>query len=239
MARADADRPGQPLGAAGAGHHPDPDLRLAELGVVAGDDQVAGHRQLAAAAEGEAADRGDEREPDRPDPVPGRRSGPRRGGARGLVGELDDVGAGREGPVAGAGEDDDPRPTVAVELLERVGQLGEEREAQRVAGLGPIDRDERDAVVPSTGASTRMKRVVGTASVTLAPRGSSSKYPRPGSAVRPVGRTSSVGGQRSSASSRTRSVASPGAISRRFRRRPHRIGRQAGVERRGRRTASR
>ena len=37
---------------------------------------------------------------------------------RGLVGELDDVGAGREGPVAGTGQDGDPRPVVAVELLE-------------------------------------------------------------------------------------------------------------------------
>ena len=41
MARAVPDGPGEPLRAAGAGHHPDPDLGLAELGVVAGHDEVA------------------------------------------------------------------------------------------------------------------------------------------------------------------------------------------------------
>ena len=67
-----ADRPRQPLGPAGAGHDAELDLGLAELGVLAGDDQVAAHRQLAAAAEREAADRGDQRRPDRA------RSAPRR-----------------------------------------------------------------------------------------------------------------------------------------------------------------
>ena len=60
-----ADRAGQPLRAARAGHHPDPDLGLAELRVLAGDDHVAGHRELAAAAEGEPAHRGDQRLADR------------------------------------------------------------------------------------------------------------------------------------------------------------------------------
>ncbi len=69
----------------------------------------------------------------------------------GLVGELDDVGTGREGSIAGAGQDDDPDPIVEVERLELGGQLGEEREAERVARLGSIDRDERDAVMPGDG----------------------------------------------------------------------------------------
>ena len=65
-----ADRPCQPLRAAGAGHDPELDLRLAELRVLAGDDHVARHRELAAAAERDAADRRDERLADPLDPLP-------------------------------------------------------------------------------------------------------------------------------------------------------------------------
>ena len=44
-------------------------------------------------------------------------------GDRRLGGELGDVGAGGEGPVAGAGDHDRPAVRVAIERLERVGQL--------------------------------------------------------------------------------------------------------------------
>jgi hypothetical protein len=54
----------QALGAAEAGDDPELDLRLAEQRRARGDAHVAGHRQLAAAAEGQAVDRGDRR--DRP-----------------------------------------------------------------------------------------------------------------------------------------------------------------------------
>ena len=56
-----ADQAGQPLRAAGARHDAELDLRLAELGGVGGDDEVAHHGQFAAAAEREAGDRGDDR----------------------------------------------------------------------------------------------------------------------------------------------------------------------------------
>ena len=49
-----ADQARQPLGAAEAGDDPQLDLRLAEDGRLGGDPHVAGHRQLAAAAEGES-----------------------------------------------------------------------------------------------------------------------------------------------------------------------------------------
>ena len=65
-----------------------------------------------------------------------------------LVGEFADVGAGGEGPVTGSGDHDDADRVVQVERLERLRQLGQEREAQRVARLRPIDRHERDAVMP-------------------------------------------------------------------------------------------
>ena len=56
-----ADRARQALRAAGAGDDAELDLGLAELRGVGGDDDVAHHRQLAAAAEREAGDRGDHR----------------------------------------------------------------------------------------------------------------------------------------------------------------------------------
>ena len=56
-----ADRPRQPLGAADARDGAERDLRLAEFRGVGGDDDVAHHRQFAAAAERVAGDRGDGR----------------------------------------------------------------------------------------------------------------------------------------------------------------------------------
>ena len=55
------DQPGEPLGAAGAGDDPEQDLGLAEHGVVGGEPDVGAQRQLAAAAERVAGDRGDDR----------------------------------------------------------------------------------------------------------------------------------------------------------------------------------
>ena len=92
-----------------------------------------------------------ERQADRADAVPGREVALGVQPLGGLVGELHDVGTGRERSVAGAGQDDDPDAIVEVERLELVGQLGQEREAERVARLGPVDRDERDAVMPGDG----------------------------------------------------------------------------------------
>jgi hypothetical protein len=56
-----ADGARQALRAAGAGQGAQLDLRLAELRGVGGDDHVAHHRQLAAAAQREAGHRGDHR----------------------------------------------------------------------------------------------------------------------------------------------------------------------------------
>src|SRR5581483_6565162 len=65
-----SDRAREPLGPAGAGDDPDPRLRLAEHGRLRRDDQVARHRELAAAAEAVARDGGDERRPELADRVP-------------------------------------------------------------------------------------------------------------------------------------------------------------------------
>ena len=56
-----ADHAREALGAAAAGDDPERDLGLAELGRLGGDDHVAEQRQLAAAAEREARDGGDQR----------------------------------------------------------------------------------------------------------------------------------------------------------------------------------
>ena len=48
---AEADEAREPLRAAGAGDHPEPDLGEAELGVLGGDAEVAGERELEPDAE--------------------------------------------------------------------------------------------------------------------------------------------------------------------------------------------
>ena len=55
------DQPRQPLRAGEAGNEPELDLGLAEPRRVGRQPDRAGHRQFAAAAEGEAVDRGDDR----------------------------------------------------------------------------------------------------------------------------------------------------------------------------------
>jgi hypothetical protein len=50
----------QALGATGAGNDAKFDFRLTKAGVVGGNDEVAHHRQFAAAAQGKAADGGDD-----------------------------------------------------------------------------------------------------------------------------------------------------------------------------------
>ena len=103
-----ADEAGQALRAAAAGDDAEQDLRLAELGLLAGDPEVAGQGQLAAAAEGEAADArrswrgGCGHRVEGPVGSGRRARGPRRGVITcvGSPAELGDLGAGREEPIA-------------------------------------------------------------------------------------------------------------------------------------------
>ena len=62
----------------------------------------------------------------------------------GLVAQLDDVGAGGEGSLPRPGQNDGARRAIAVERLERVRELGQDREAQGVQGVGALDRDQGD-----------------------------------------------------------------------------------------------
>ena len=72
-------------------------------------------------------------------------------GVQVVVAQLADVGAGDERLVAGAGERDEPDVVALAQLRERVAQLGQHLPAERVAHLGPVDRDDGEAVVDLDG----------------------------------------------------------------------------------------
>src|SRR5579875_167355 len=65
-----ADKAGQALGTTGAGDGAELDFWLSKLGVLRGEDEIAHHRELAAAAEGEAGNRGYDRLAACRDPLP-------------------------------------------------------------------------------------------------------------------------------------------------------------------------
>ena len=138
-------KPGQPLGAAEARHDAEVDLGLAELRGVGGDDEVAHHRELAAAAEAVAGDRGDDRLAAAHD---------RLGGAGEIVLDehvdealrrhLLDVGAGGEGLLR-AGDDDGAHPGRGVHL-----------------GRAPSPSSSRSWALSAFSASGRFSRMVAT-----------------------------------------------------------------------------
>ena len=145
-----ADEPRQPLRAAAARDQAELDLGLAELRVVGADPDVAAHRELEAAAEAVAVDRGDEGRVGRVHAVAERMQS--AGGATlvaaGLAQrrELLDVGTGDEGALAGASQHDRARALVAVEPVELRFELGQERSRELVHGR-VVDRDERDGAL--------------------------------------------------------------------------------------------
>src|SRR5581483_6580663 len=120
LGAAEADEPRQPLRPARAGDHPEPDLRQPELGVVGGDAEVAGERELEPDAEAVAAQAGDDglREALRRGDVPGEA----RELLRRRVQERGDVAAGGE-VLAGTSEDDGADAVVARQLREQRGEL--------------------------------------------------------------------------------------------------------------------
>src|SRR6266516_649986 len=139
----------EPLRAAPARNDPEIDLGLAEPRRRSGVPKIAGERELAAAPEREAVDRGDRRLRHRLEQAPAlvTESTP-------LLGLLDreaahvlDVCSRDERLLARAGEDDDPRFGVARQFEQPAAQLLEGRPVERVHRLRPVDRDDRDPVL--------------------------------------------------------------------------------------------
>ena len=133
------------------------ELREPELGVVTGNEQVARHRELAAATQGEPADGGDDRHPQAADLV---ENGERVGLAqrRGRLGrQLADVDPRGERPVPGARDDDRAARRIGVEGLEVLPELAEQRERQGVQLVRPIEGEQRDARVGGLRASREVE----------------------------------------------------------------------------------
>jgi hypothetical protein len=134
--------------AAGARHRAEVDLGLAEAGIFGGDDDVAHHRNLAPAAERETGDRGNDRLPALRDPFPAAGDEVLAVGLDvGLVDHFLDVGPGGEGLVA-TGEDDGGDRRVALQIVERRAEIGDQRRIQGVERLRPVQRDDADRPLP-------------------------------------------------------------------------------------------
>ena len=139
----------QPLRAAVAGNESELHLGLAELGVVAGQSHGAGHGEFAAAAERESVDAGDDRLAQVLDGVDDGLSLMRVGLGRDrrVLRQLADVGAGDEGLLARAGEDDDANVGIVLGRGEGLLDLLHGGHVQRVEHLGPVDGDVGDVVL--------------------------------------------------------------------------------------------
>ena len=114
-----ADGARETLRAADAGNDPEPDFGLAEFGVVGGDDEIALHRQFAAAAEREAGHRRDHRLAYCRGAIPVGGEIAEKGLVEGLVGHFLDVGAGGKRLVR-AGDHHAADGGVRLECVERL-----------------------------------------------------------------------------------------------------------------------
>jgi hypothetical protein len=116
---------------------------IAEARTVGGDDDVAHHRQLAAAAQCEACHRGDHRLAHLAHRLPVAGDEVAQVGVHvGLGRHRADVGAGREGLLV-AGDDDAADAVVTVEAQHRGAQFLHQAVVQRVQLLRPVQRDHR------------------------------------------------------------------------------------------------
>jgi hypothetical protein len=144
-----ADEPGQAHGAAVDEGHTPPPAEHPEHRVVGHHPQVAPERELEATGDGVPLDRGDHRlgedAPRRSHRAVAIDRDPVHAGAARLGHRLE-VGTGAE-RAARAREHHHREVGVALEPLARVDQRVRGRAIDRVAGLGPIDGDDRDGTV--------------------------------------------------------------------------------------------
>ena len=151
----DAHPAGKTLGAGEAGGDAQAHLRLAELGAAlalsigaGGQNDVAGHGQLAAAAQGKAVHRGDGGDLQLFDAAHQSAAplAPLAAGSHIQAVLLADVGAGHE-RAALAGEDHGAQLLILLYLADHLLQLGDHSGIQRVQRLRAIDGNDRDAVL--------------------------------------------------------------------------------------------
>src|SRR5205807_687853 len=119
------------------------DLGLAEARAVAGDHEVTHQRHLAAASQGVAVDRRDQRLGEGGDarPAAGLVTGHLLD--RAALGHVADVGA-RSEDLRAACQDHGPHRVVALQLAERRRHLRDDRGAQGIEDGGPVERDHPD-----------------------------------------------------------------------------------------------
>ncbi len=134
-------------GSARAREDADPDLREAEHGALVGDSEVGRERELEAAAEAVAVDRGERRLRQRRELLVdvSRLAVVAQDRLRVAVGELGDVGAGGERAARSGDHDGAARPHVVGG--ERVAQLALHRGRDRVQLLVAVELDHRDRAV--------------------------------------------------------------------------------------------
>ncbi len=143
-----ADEAREPLRSSVAGDEAELDLRLAEARGFAGEPQVTGECELAAAAEGEAVDEGDDGLAagfDEAEDGLATKGFPLARGRVGL-GELADIGSGGEGLCPGAGGEDDADVRVCGERGESDFELVEDGAVEGVEDLHAIKREQGDVV---------------------------------------------------------------------------------------------
>ena len=126
-------------------HAPAP-AEHAEHGVARRDAQVAPQRELEPARDREAFDRGDDRLREQHARRPHRSVAVGHAPVAAAVADRLEVGA-RAERAAGAGEHRDVVRVVGVEVAERIGEERRGRAVDRVAHLGAVDRDDRDATL--------------------------------------------------------------------------------------------
>jgi len=147
---AGADEARQPLRAAVTGDDAQLRFRQPHHRVVAGEPHVAGERQLAAATESVAVDRGDHRLAALLEQVHHRL--PEARDVLGRAGrersQFIDVGAGDERLLALPGEDQRPLGGVGRERAHRVGDLGQRLAVDGVHDLRPVHEQHRDLLAP-------------------------------------------------------------------------------------------
>ena len=139
------DRLGQADGAAHARRHAQLNFRLAELRLVRGDDHVAHHGQLTAAAERETIHRRNHRLAACCETIPEAEEVLDIHFGKTLRQHFLDVGTGSKG-AALAGQHADGNVLVAVNARKDVGNFCHDLLVQRIQAVRPVDRDQRDAV---------------------------------------------------------------------------------------------